>query len=301
MADNLVYQIQEGITESVVPAYVTVAIQHLQRIEPVAGTVSSKGSQRWGWTCEECQWVWYPPEDSNMHSIRDPEEILHQKGCLIAEGWKEFPNKRCGACRSHMKRWQTAKRVFVGLEEHRINQEIEYLRFITWTRREWNIIVPPGSDIELQKNKLKKKSVAQFRLWRQRNQWWISKEANGQYWPECTEKEVEDGTQLHFHIHAVVVCGYLDNRPIRECCWKPCRCKKSAQGRVVGDSRCYKEWGGIMDVRAVKDFKVPYQHKGETRYGCGRKACMRYLSKYISKARGWRSVPIGKWKYGNNR
>jgi hypothetical protein len=244
---------------------------------------------------------------------------VYDKDELIADGWKKFPNKRCKTCRSSMKRWQTARRVFVELDELRMNEEVEYLRFVTLTKREWNIMIydkdnhksknhkqfdhenstkgPKFADnhthssenfrsyIDEQKLKLKGTATRFFRNWRNRNQWWKSREVNGQIWPECVETPQEDGSvKLHFHFHMVVVSKYLDNRV-----------RKGA--KYPDDSRFQTEWGGIVDVRAVKDYKVKYQVKGEVREGCGRKACMKYLSKYISKAKGWRSQPIGDWKY----
>lgn len=252
---------------------------------PIAGTVSSKGSSRWGWTCIECNWVWYPPEDTQEYPIHDPYGEFYPVEELIANGWKKFPNKRCKSCRSAMKRWQTARKVFIELDELRLNEGIDYLRFVTFTRRSWNCLVSEAS-VESEKNKLKKRAIAKFRKWRQRNAWWISRNANGQYWAECVETLEENGMmRLHFHVHCVLVCEYLDNRP------------RKHGDAVTGDSKCYTEWGRVMDVRAIKDHQVPYQVAGKTRKGCGRKACMRYLSKYISKAKGWRSQPIGKWKY----
>lgn len=266
---------------TIMPKWASVAQARLN--EPVAGPVSSKVAKSWGWTCPECQWTWYPPEGSREYPV---EGLYHDEMALARDGWKEFPTRRCSMCRSHMKRWRTAKRVFVELDELRMNEEIKYLRFCTFTRRAWNILVREEDAAE-EKRKLKSRSVNQFRLWRQRNAWWKSRNANGQYWPECVETLEEDGQmRLHFHIHAVLVCEFLDNKP-----------KRSADGaKIVADSKCYQEWGGIFDVKAVKDYQVPYQVAGETRKGCGRKACMKYLSKYISKAKGWRSQPIGEWR-----
>ncbi len=296
MVANMLMANQTEIIEQALPAWAKVANDRISS-ETVAGTVSRKGS-RWGWTCDECGWIWYPPEDTLEHTICGDSNV-YDKDALVADGWKKFPNKRCKTCRSSMKRWQTARRVFVELDELRMNEEVEYLRFVTLTRREWNIIVPdsglplPESDseptsltIQKEKQKLKKLATKQFRNWRFRNEWWKSRNAMGQFWPECVETPQKDGSvKLHFHFHMVLVSKYLDNR-IRK------------GTKYPDDSRFQGEWGGIVDVRAVKDYQVKYQVKGETRKGCGRKACMKYLSKYISKAKGWRSQPIGKWKYG---
>lgn len=277
---------QTTITEQALPAWAKVANDRISS-ETVAGTVSRKGS-RWGWTCDECGWIWYPPEDTLEHTICGDSNV-YDKDELIADGWMKFPNKRCKTCRSSMKRWQTARRVFVELDLLRMNEEIKYLRFVTLTKREWNMIT---TEPEVDKKKLKTKATRQFRNWRDRNEWWKSRNAMGQFWPECVETPQKDGSiKLHFHFHMVLVSEYLDNKVKT---WN----HQGAQYSIDGMSKFQREWGGIVDVRAVKDYQVKYQVKGEIRKGCGRKACMKYLSKYISKAKGWRSQPIGKWKYG---
>lgn len=210
---------------------------------------------------------------------------------------RAFP-KRCPPCRSRHKRWSNALKVFVKLDELRLNEEIEYLRFVTKTRKEWVTWIPHEEDLELARNELKKKCNRQARNWRDRNTWWKSREVLGQFWPECKVTgvgKIIDGSlvmgyQLQFHQHMILVSKWLDNKP------------KTAGDGVLGkkvvidDSKFYKEWGGIVDVRAVKDYKNNwYIVKGEPRRGCGKKACVNYLSKYITKARGWKSQKIGKW------
>ena len=138
MADNLVLPAQKANTEEILPAWL-VSANHRISSETVAGTVSRKGSRQYGWTCVECDWVWYPPEGTREHTVCGNSDV-YDKDELIADGWKNFPNKRCKSCRSSMKRWQTAKRIFVELDLLRMNEEIEYLRFVTFTRKEWNII-----------------------------------------------------------------------------------------------------------------------------------------------------------------
>ncbi len=285
MADNPLISEQIAIIEQPLPAWAKVANDRISS-ETVAGTVSRKG-RRWGWTCDECGWIWYPPEDTREHTICGNSNV-YDKDELIADGWKKFPNKRCKTCRSSMKRWQTARRVFVELDELRMNEEVEYLRFVTLTRKDWTVIIESFDSaraLNEYKNKHKTKCVRSYRNWRDRNDWWKTREVNGQWWPECVVTPMENGkVKLHFHMHMVVVSKYLDNRV-----------RKGTQ--YPDDSRFQREWGGIIDVRAVKNYKVKYRVKGEIREGCGRKACMRYLSKYISKAKGWRSQPIGDWKY----
>ena len=204
---------------------------------------------------------------------------------------RAFP-KRCRSCKAQSTKYTRAGKVFVRLDEIRMNAEgsaKDCLRFTTFTHKKWNRWVPHGCDLLENQNILKSQSLKQARNWRHRNKWWQTREAIGQYWPECTIKgegkivggKLQLGYRLHFHIHCILVSKYLDNKPMK----KP----------IEMDSKFFREWGGIMDVRSVDNHNVPYQHKGETRYGCGRKAVLRYLTKYITKAKGWKSGKIGRW------
>lgn len=292
MTDNVTYPTMlENNDETLqVPAWAKFAKTVLAR-ETDAVTVTSKvvdTRYKFGNTCSKCPCKGNPRYLAILRGdIPEPPGITLSPVSRIKRG---FP-KRCPECQSTARRWTHAAKVFVRMDEIRINEGFDHLRFVTLTRANWNLLVPMNdlSKKNQFREELKQKSIRSFRNWRHRNKWWQSRNALGQYWPECTESPVWNGVEfvgikLHFHVHCIFVSKYLDNRPNMNQ-WK----------HYQGDSTFYKEWGGIVDVRSVKDYKNKYQVKGETRYGCGRKACMRYLSKYISKAKGWQSGKIGKW------
>jgi len=264
-------------------------------LETVSGTVSSKVEEKprkFRYVCYDCKthghkWM----QDIVLRGL--PNKSFLSDAAVQA---RAFP-KRCKKCRSRQKKWTNAANVFVKLDLLRMNEGYQHLRFVTFTRKEWNLFIPLDelSNKEFLREEHKKKCIRSFRNWRDRNSWWQSREAMGQYWPECTEKAVWDGygfegIELHFHTHCILVSKYLDNRP--KGLW---HLDQNGKPMITEDSKFYKEWGGIVDVRSVKDYQVKYQHKGETRKGCGRKACMNYLVKYITKADGWKSAKIGKW------
>lgn len=291
------------------PNWVTVAQKRLtQQPETVAGTVSSKEHhdpkfRGYGFAGECCEWIWEHPSSNDelwyWKKGDDLEDAAHNHDQLEDEGWKLYMKKRCAKHRRAIKRWQHAKKVFIRLDELRMNEGLEHLRFVTLTKKEWNQTYGTEEfDADKMKNHLKKRALRAFRNWRHRNQWWQSKNANGQYWPECVVTPVLnqigslEAVRLHFHLHCVIVSEYLDNRPGET--W--IETDQDGNEHIHnGDSEFFQEWGGIVDVRSVKNWQVKYTHKGEERRGCGRKACMKYLTKYISKADNWRSGKIGTW------
>lgn len=96
--------------------------------ESVAGTVSRKG--KFGFVCEKCSWVPYKG---------DPEDWIDTgKGGFVG---LHFPD-RCKKCRSRMKRWTCAARNYDKLELLRLLEGRHCLRFVTFTREEWNITLP---------------------------------------------------------------------------------------------------------------------------------------------------------------
>ena len=298
MADNVTYptmlenpkntyhlDLIEYSTE-LVPAWVATA-------EAIAGTVSSKEKiyskrvRQFGFICHKCV---QKGVKAFQKAIREGTDT--DKWTSPATIWKRAFPKRCNSCKSDSSKYTRANKVFVRLDEIRMNEDgdaSKNLKFCTFTHPDWNILAPHGCDLHTTRNILKTKSLKKANNWRSRNAWWRSREAKGQYWPECTvrgEGKIIDGKlqlfyRLHFHIHCILVSKYLDNKPIEE--------------PIQMDSKFFREWGGIIDVRKVKDHQVPYMHKGEQRYGCGRKAVIRYLTKYISKAKGWSSGKIGEW------
>lgn len=286
-----------------VPMWVTTATAILEH-ETVIGTVSSKGGKkkRFGFFNPKCCSSCFTKKGMINEYTLPQEEWHHERHALLQDGYKEYPAQRCKPHISEMRKWQRALDIFVKLDEQRMNAEMEHLRFVTKTRKEWNLLVPMDDLDKLQEiqNKHKQTCLRSARNWRNRNRWWINREAIGQYWPECTHNAEWNGLEfvgirLHFHVHAILVSKYLDNRPIRDCCERPCNCPVEMKGEVVDDSKFYQEWGGIVNVRSVKDYKVKYTVKGIDKYGCGKKACMQYLTKYITKAADWKSGKIGKW------
>jgi hypothetical protein len=278
------------------PPWARIAQEHLtpERKTP-AGPVTSKVEQkspRWGYTCNNCEYIYIKPGMLNVL----PNE-WHRCEELIIEDYKEYIHKRCRSCRSMKKKWRRAKETFVTLDELRINEGIEVLRFVTQTRSEWTVIIPfeQCGDLARLKDEHKSSCLRSFRNWRYQNTWWQSREALGRYWPECVETLVWDGftplgMKLHFHTHSILVSKYLDNKPKLNIITID-----GTNVDIMEDSKFCQEWGGIVDVRAVKDYKQRYVHNGIEHLGCGRKACMRYLIKYISKAEHWKSAKIGKW------
>lgn len=269
----------------------------IQALETVGGTVSSKvvdKPRKFKYVCYDCKTHGHKWMQDIV--LRDAPNTSFLSDSSIAQ--RAFP-KRCRKCRSRQKKYTNAVNKFVILDELRMNEEIDYLRFVTKTKKEWVQWIPwiSQENFEGHREEQKRRCNRQARNWRHRNEWWISKNALGQYWPECKvtgvgkiiDGKLVMGYQMQFHQHMVVVSEYLDN--------KPKTMGDGVQGKpvVVDHSPFHKAWGGIVDVRAVKDFQVKYQHKGETRRGCGKKACVNYLTKYISKARGWASQKIGKW------
>ena len=259
-----------------------------------AGPVTSKvEKRRWGFTCENCEWAYI--KDEHM-TLGIGVGYAHED--LIAEGYERFIHKRCKKHRAASKRWKRAGKTFVQLDELRLNEGIEHLRFVTKTHPKWTKLVPfeQCGDLASIMDAHKSECLRMWRNWRYQNKWWISRNALGRYWPECVQTIVWDkwtpaGMQLHFHTHSIIVSKYLDNKP------KLDYGVKVPDGEAVfqEDSRFHKEWGGIVDVRSVKDYQHEYVVKGETRKGCGRRACMNYLTKYITKANHWKSCKIGKW------
>lgn len=267
----------------------------IQAIETLGGTVSSKvveKPRKFKYVCYDCKTHGHKWMQEIV--LRDAPNTSFLSDSSIAQ--RAFP-KRCKKCRSRQKKYTNAVNKFVRLDELRMNEEIDYLRFVTKTRKEWVQWIPWFSNFEGHREEQKKRCNRQARNWRHRNEWWISKNALGQYWPECKvtgvgriiDGKLVMGYQMQFHQHMVLVSKYLNNKP------KTMGDGVPGKPVVIDHSPFHKEWGGIVDVRAVKDFQVKYQHKGETRRGCGKKACVNYLTKYISKARGWASRKIGEW------
>lgn len=256
--------------------------------ESVAGTVSRKG--KFGFVCEKCSWVPYKG---------DPEDWIDTgKGGYVG---LHFPD-RCPKCRSRMKRWTCAARNYDKLELLRQLEGRHCLRFVTFTKDSWNVKVPSSGfvykDILGQPKptsttlwavaeEIKKKAVKQFRNWRTRNNYWISREAKGQAYYECTMKPVWNGwgwdeVQLHFHIHTVICSKRLENKDIQH--------DLNTLEPIPMSTTMQREWGGVVDVRACKTWK----HKdGEMK--TSKRFVMNYLVDYINKSPHWQSTKFGDW------
>jgi hypothetical protein len=69
-----------------------------------------------------------------------------------------FPD-RCKKCRARMKRWTCAARNYDKLELLRQLEGRHCLRFVTFTREDWNITVQPEVDLWKEAEYLKKKAT----------------------------------------------------------------------------------------------------------------------------------------------
>ncbi len=240
--------------------------------ELVAGTVSRKG--KFGFTCESCTFV---PNKG------DPVDwVQGMKGYVGLH----FPD-RCKKCRSQMKRWTCAARNYDKLELLRQLEGRHCLRFVTLTKESWNQTVCSNTDLWSHAEVMKKTAVKQFRNWRTRNKYWISREAKGQAFYECTMKPVWNGwgwdeVQLHFHIHMVVCSKRIENSDIQV--------DMDTLEHIPMSTTIQREWGGIVDVRKCKTWK----HKdGETK--TSKRFVMNYLVDYINKSPHWQSTKFGDW------
>lgn len=247
------------------------------RGESVAGTVSRKG--KFGFANPNCcHWV---PNKS------DPEDWVNTgRGSYVG---LHFPD-RCRKCRSRMKRWTCAARNYDKLELLRQLEGRHCLRFVTFTRENWNVKIPAdGIDYDPWRDAepLKKSAVKKFNNWRQRNKYWKTRDAKGQAYYECTMYPVWNGwgfdeIKLHFHIHTVVCSKRLENKDIQH--------DLDTLEPIPLSTTMQRNWGGIVDVRACKTWK----HKdGEVK--TSKRFVMNYLVDYINKSPHWQSTKFGDW------
>ncbi len=241
--------------------------------ESVAGTVSRKG--KFGFVCEKCSWVPYKG---------DPEDWIDTgKGGYVG---LHFPD-RCAKCRSRMKRWTCAARNYDKLELLRQLEGRHCLRFVTFTREDWSVIIDDSVDPWTKAESIKKKATKSFNNWRRRNKYWNTREAKGQAYYECTMNPVWNGygfdqVKLHFHIHTVVCSKRLENKDIQH--------DLDTLEPIPMSTTMQREWGGVVDVRACKTWK----HKdGEMK--TSKRFVMNYLVDYINKSPHWQSTKFGDW------
>ncbi len=270
-------------------------------LETVGGTVSRKG--KFGFTCESCDHIptkgliedWVPAMYGRYLGMHLPQ--------------------RCKRCKARMKRYTCAARNYDRLELLRILRGRHNLKFVTWTRPEWNVIIPidcrdnkQNSSSTLERSlddknnrrtdkspsyfwaeaeKLKKMATRQFRNWRNRNKYWKSREAAGQCYYEVTMKPVWKGwgwdeVQLHFHIHSVICSKRIENQDIQV--------DLDTLEQIPMSTTIQREWGGIVDVRKCRTWK----HKdGKTK--TSKRFVIRYLVDYITKSPHWQSTKFGDW------
>ena len=115
-------------------------------LETVGGTVSRKG--KFGFVCEKCHFV---PEKSSK-----PDWVSWEIGWNNRKSvGLHFP-ERCRRCKSRMKRWTCAARNYDRLELLRLLEGRHCLRFLTFTKEEWNIKIPSGMQPWLHAEELKK-------------------------------------------------------------------------------------------------------------------------------------------------
>ncbi len=259
--------------------------------ETVGGTVSRK--EKWGFTCEKCHWVptkgapeeWIP----TLRWIPNTYSIINSMVQVKRTMATHLPH-RCKRCKSRMKRWTCAARNYDKLEILRVLEERHCLRFVTFTKEEWNVNVNAYdrlNNLWVDAEEIKKTAVRQFRNWRNRNDYFRSREAKGQCYYECTMKPVWKGwgwdeVQLHFHIHTVVCSKRIENKDIQ--------IDLDTLEPIPMSTTIQREWGGIVDVRKCRT----WQHKdGEIK--TSKRFVMNYLVDYINKAGHWQSSKFGDW------
>ena len=185
-----------------------------------------------------------------------------------------------------MRRYTCAHRNYQALDLLRQIEGRPNLKFVTFTKKNWNIKIPfeMGWVAWDCAEQIKKKATRQFRNWRTRNKYWISREAKGMCYYEVTMKTEwpYDHIQLHFHIHSVVCSKKIENQDIQF--------DIETLEKIPMSTTIQREWGGIVDVRKCKTWK----HKdGEIK--TSRRFVMNYLLDYINKAAHWQSSKFGDW------
>ena len=282
LSDKQLEFLQENEDGPLTPAHAKPILDHEKMGETVGGTVSRKG--KFGFTCESCSWV---PAKGGLE-----DWVKTRTGRYLG---LHFP-ERCPRCKSRMKRWTCAARNYDQLEILRVLEGRHCLRFLTFTKEEWNVKVPvvgiPIHGLNPHRlsrpptlwdeaEKLKKMATRQFRNWRNRNKYWQSREAKGQCYYEVTMKPVWNGwgfdeVQLHFHIHMVVCSKRIENKDIQ--------IDLKTLKQIPMSTTIQREWGGIVDVRKCRTWT---HSDGEIK--TSKRFVMNYLIDYINKAQHWQS------------
>ncbi len=165
------------------------------------------------------------------------------------------------------------------------------LRFVTFTGKPgWDCEIDAGGyeyDPWKEADIIKKKATKTFNNWRQRNEYWKSRDASGQAYYECTMYPVWNGwgfdkIKLHFHVHTVVCSKRIENKDIQT--------DLETLKPIPMSTTIQRNWGGIVDVRKCRTWK----HKdGEMK--TSKRFVMNYLVDYINKSPHWQSTKFGDW------
>ncbi len=293
------------------PAHAKPIHGHGKMGETVGGTVSRKG--KFGFTCESCDHIptkgliedWVPAMYGRYLGMHLPQ--------------------RCKRCKARMKRYTCAARNYDRLELLRILRGRQNLKFVTWTRPEWNVILPlnkPPKEDEKhtsdnnasqtyasdsreyqddtdthhksggpylwdEAEKLKKMATRQFRNWRMRNKYWKSREATGQCYYEVTMKPVWKGWGWdEVQLHFHIHSVICSKRIENQ----DIQIDLDTLEQIPMSTTIQREWGGIVDVRKCRTWK----HKdGEVK--TSKRFVIRYLVDYITKSPHWQSTKFGDW------
>lgn len=263
---------------------------------PVACSISRKGeifdslgrrmtSKYWKKTIEE----------KECPKWRCPKYHKHLTFQRIA--WKGYwcprcdnvKRNRCKDCRSKSDKWKRGVRAYWKLDLLRQEENRPNLKMVTFSHEDWNSIIPAEAAWFSKSiaDQIKKKGVNKFRKWRQRNKYWISREAKGQLYPEYTLKPVWKGwgfdeVQIHFHIHGVVASKKIENQDIQH--------DLETLQPIPMSTTIQRNWGGIVDVRECKT----WEHSDGTKR-TSKRFVMNYLVNYINKMKGWSSIKMGDW------
>ncbi len=284
LSDKQLEFLQENEDGPLTPAHAKPVLEVEKMGETVGGTVSRKDrTGKWGFTCDQCSWVpknkEQPPDWIPL--IWKPHD--NEKQRYMPAHWPE----RCRKCKSRMKRWTKAAEKYDQLEILRVIEGRHCLRFVTFTKEEWNIKIPEQPMNWELAEEIKKKAVRQFKNWRFRNKYWNTRDAKGQAYYEITFKPVWNGwgfdeVQLHFHIHMVVCSKRIENKDIQ--------INLDTLEPIPMSTTIQREWGGIVDVRKCRT----WEHKdGEVK--TSKRFVMNYLVDYINKSAHWKSEPFGDW------
>lgn len=249
--------------------------------------LQSRRNPSWGFVCNNACWIPKKEydEDGNLKTdyVRVGSEMFGKTYAL------HFP-VRCKRCKSRMQRWTCAARNYDRLELLRLNDEIPNLKMVTFTHKEWELSIAAGGEKFspwCSADKMKKSASRKHRNWRNRNDYWKSRNAKGQAYHECTMYPIWNGwgfdeIKLHFHIHMVLCSKKVENKDIQY--------DLDTLKPIPMSTTIQREWGGIVDTRKCKTWK-----HGDGEVKTSRRSVMSYLVDYMNKQAHWQSSKIGRW------